>query len=184
MSLQLPSALNTERLVLRLCREEDFTAFLSFMLDDEATQHLLFTPEQRSEAGARELFDAVVQSYDTRTPIFVLVICPRETGEYVGSCGLSPLESGEAECFYTVLRSHWHRGYATEATRRLLSYAIEELNLSRIVAHVGSANPASARVAEKAGMQFAQKTLAAEARPAGSLYEMTPQNFVPPRTHE
>lgn len=156
MKLRLPQQLLTPRLVLRPARAKDEDAFVTFMLDEQATRHLLFEPGQKTAAGARALLEAVIASYDSDEPIFVLSICDRESAGYVGSCGLSPTGEAETvECFYTIVRQHWGKGYATEATRRLLEYVTVELNIHGCVAYASLENPASWRVAEKAGMRDA-----------------------------
>jgi len=173
MSWPLPERITTERLVLRPLAEADWTAFRSFMLDDEATRHLLFSGEQRTAAGALELFNAVRSSYASDEPIFVLALAAGDganEGAYLGSCGLSPLarpDQGEAtpgvtiaECYYTVVRSQWANGYASEALGGLLRHVETELpELNAVYAFAGLENPASWRVARRAGMEDLGKTI-------------------------
>src|SRR5208283_1719344 len=47
----------------------------------------------------------------------------------------------------------WGKGYSTEAARRVVRYAFEDLNLNRVYAHHMVRNPASGRVLEKIGMK-------------------------------
>ena len=59
-----------------------------------------------------------------------------------------------AEIGYWVGVEHWGRGYASEAARRLVAHAHEDLGLTRIVGRCRAGNPASARVLEKAGLRL------------------------------
>ncbi len=55
---------------------------------------------------------------------------------------------------YRLVRRVWGRGLATEAVRTVLAHADDELGLRRVVATIDPHNPASLRVAEKAGMRY------------------------------
>ena len=48
----------------------------------------------------------------------------------------------------------WGHGYATEATRALLTLGFDQLKLHRIQARHFTRNPASGRVMQKAGMKL------------------------------
>lgn len=152
MSWPVPESLDTPRLRLRRCRAGDADAFVAFMSDAEATRYLLFTDEQKTPDAARAMIEAVIASYDSSEPIFVLAIALRDDDRYIGSCGLSPTEDGGVECYYTIAREHWGNGYAAEATAALLRYAFDVLGLDEVVANMSVENPASARVAQKVGM--------------------------------
>ena len=58
----------------------------------------------------------------------------------------------QAELGYWIGLPFWRRGYATEAAREGVRYALEEMGLNRIYARCMVRNPASARVLEKLGM--------------------------------
>ena len=49
-------------------------------------------------------------------------------------------------------RPEWGKGYATEATRRIIAFAFDDLGLHRVEAHHFLENPASGRVMRNAGM--------------------------------
>ena len=153
--LILPAHLETPRLRIRPFVPDDFEAFAAFMADEEATRYLLFTTEQKTRQGARAILESALGSYRTDEPIFVLAVVDKEEGGYVGSCGLSLMPEGLGyECFYTVVRARWGRGYGTEILKGLLAYAFHECRLERVVALIMPENVASGRVAEKAGMTY------------------------------
>ncbi len=60
-----------------------------------------------------------------------------------------PIEFG-----YTLARSSWGRGLATEAATACLRYAFEKLRLPELFASVDSRNTASQRVLEKIGFIY------------------------------
>ena len=59
----------------------------------------------------------------------------------------------QGEIGFIVHPAHQGRGYATEATRPLLAFAFDTLNLHRVYGRVEPRNRGSARVLEKLGMR-------------------------------
>ena len=152
--IPLPQSIETERLTIRPFEPKDLDAYLDFMTDAEATRYLMFTDEQRTEAGARELFEAVRDSYSTDEPIIACAIARREDDAFVGSCGVSELDApGQLECYYSLLPAHWKKGYATEATAALLRYCFAQDAVDEVWAFMSPENPNSVGVAERVGME-------------------------------
>lgn len=60
----------------------------------------------------------------------------------------------ELELCYLVANDHQNQGYATEAGRSIIDFAIEELDASRLVAVIAEGNAASCQVAKKLGMSY------------------------------
>lgn len=149
--------LETARLIIRPFTVDDCEAFKSFMLDREVTRYLDFSEVQKTPEKVIELVSEVIASYNSATPIFSLAVINKQSGQLIGSCGFSPLEKeGEVECYYTVVRSKWGKGYATESILRLIKYGFDELNINRVVAFMSKENPASQKVAIKLGMTRSQ----------------------------
>ena len=69
-----------------------------------------------------------------------VVVFRREPGVYI-------------EIGWTIYRRHWNHGYATEAARAALEFAIGTHGADRVVAYTARGNVASARVATKIGMR-------------------------------
>jgi len=155
--LKLPEILETERLYVRRFQESDFPLFASFMTDKEATQYMLFNPEQKTFQGARQLLDRTIRFYDTERQIFALAVAEKETNRFVGSVGLAPDFNGKGiQIYWAIIRSKWAKGYATEATRKLLEYAFNELGYDQVVAYSNPDNAPSRRVAEKVGFTIGE----------------------------
>ena len=58
------------------------------------------------------------------------------------------------EIGYWIGEPWWGRGLATEAVRRVVAFAFEELGLEQLVAGHFEDNPASGRVLEKSGFRY------------------------------
>ena len=79
----------------------------------------------------------------------------KETGKFVGRCGLQPLsDTGQVEVGYALHREFWGRGLTTEAATVALRFGFETIGLPRIVAIARAENVASRRVMEKLGMTY------------------------------
>ena len=79
-----------------------------------------------------------------------------DTGTTVGQCGFKgpPDADGAVEIAYGVASEHESKGYATEAARALLAYALSVDQVKLVRAHTLPASNASKRVLAKCGFQF------------------------------
>lgn len=80
----------------------------------------------------------------------------RSDRAFIGWCTFNSWnpEFRSASLGYCLERVAWGRGYATEATRVLLRWAFDTLDLNRVQAEADTRNVASARVLEKLGFQL------------------------------
>ncbi|MDH6311003.1 ribosomal-protein-alanine N-acetyltransferase [Dysgonomonas sp. PFB1-18] len=75
---------------------------------------------------------------------------------FVGCCSLIPQNDVyriNAEIGYWIGEPYWGRGYATDAVRKCLKFAFEELNLLRVYANIYEYNIGSMKVLEKVGFE-------------------------------
>lgn len=134
-------------------------------------------PEVMRYVGGVETKDQIVrdmQKYTRRCAggcIGIWCVIERQTKEKLGTAILLPLPieendtnwdlvvgdeipDGEIEIGYILKRSAWGKGYATEATKRLLKFAFEETPLEELVATTDLENIASQRVLQKCGLVY------------------------------
>lgn len=79
-----------------------------------------------------------------------------DTGVTVGQCGFKgpPDSDGMVEIAYGVASNQESKGYATEAARALVAYALSVEQVKLVRAHTLPASNASKRVLAKCGFQF------------------------------
>ena len=85
----------------------------------------------------------------------------RHSGKFVGQCGLLVQEVDnitELEIGYSILPKYWNMSYASEAAKKCKSYAFEHQLAKSLISIVHVENLASAKVAEKNGMQKEKQT--------------------------
>ena len=76
-------------------------------------------------------------------------------GRQIGGIGLRVDDQHKnAELGYWLGVPYWGQDYATEASRRMLRFGFEDLQLHRIYASHFSHNPASGRILRKLGMRY------------------------------
>lgn len=138
--------IRSERLFLRPGWPEDRDELLALVADESVIRNLSRAPWPYTAEDARRFLDS---PQDRFLPRF-LITCPGAGGaRLLGCIGLSNMQ-GEANLGYWIAREHWGQGYASEATRAVLSLA-RSIGHKRIVASHFVDNPASGRVLEKAG---------------------------------
>jgi len=80
------------------------------------------------------------------------VIVERDTNTVVGDIGfLGPPVGGEIEIGFSVIPDRRRRGYASEAARSLVDWAMDQPGISEVVARSDVDNEASARTLTAAG---------------------------------
>jgi ribosomal-protein-alanine N-acetyltransferase len=166
--------LTTERLHLRPFTAADQLAIHAVYADPEVMRHVGHGAHKTIEetAAALRIYGEVLE----RRGFSFLAVTKREGGALVGDGGLHPL-GDDVELGYTLARSAWGRGYATELGRALLRHAFEALKAPRVVAQVEPDNAASRRVLEKLGMTECE-TRTAYGRPH-LLYEIVRESAGP-----
>ena len=139
--------LETERLVLRDFRDEDFGPMAGFYADPVSSFY--GGPCGREDAWRKF---AVYPGHWALRGYGPWALEEKSTGEFVGLSGLwFPEGWPEPEITWALVPAHHGKGYATEAARRALIAAYEDFDWPTAVSVVALANTASARVAEQLG---------------------------------
>jgi len=81
------------------------------------------------------------------------VVESKDGGKVLGDCGMHNGESRcrRAEIGYCLARSHWGKGYMTEALGALIEYGFNKVGLRRIEAGIDPRNVPSIHLAERLG---------------------------------
>jgi len=88
------------------------------------------------------------------------VVREKQTDDFIGLVSLAPHHDGlYLEISYQFLPNWWGSGYATEVVQVIINYAINELNLTKVVAETQSVNISSCKLLEKLGMKIERKVI-------------------------
>jgi RimJ/RimL family protein N-acetyltransferase len=148
--------LETDRLILRMFREQDFEAYARLTADPEVMRFLGGKTFDRLEAWRHMAF--LVGHWQLRG-YGHWAVEEKASGSLVGRIGfLNPAEWPGFELGWTLAREYWGRGYASEGARRALEYGFNELERPHIISLIHPDNNPSIRVAERLGEKVEGKT--------------------------
>jgi len=148
--LRAPASLETERLRLRPPRLEDASEiFARYAQDPEVTRYLTWRPHKRIEP-VQEFLRSLLTLRD-QGAVLPWIVERRSDDRLLGVIDLR-LQGFRAEVGYALARDAWGQGYASEAARTLVEWALAQPGIYRVWAVCDVDNPASGRVLEKAGM--------------------------------
>lgn len=145
----------TKRLLVRRWRAGDLPALVAVYGDAEAMRWVgegrAITPEECAQ------WLEITQANYGKRGYGMFAVEERTSPGVIGFCGIvHPGGQKEPEVKYAFLRSHWGRGFATEAVSGLIAYGACTHHLAFILATAAPANAASHRVLLKSGMLRAE----------------------------
>ena len=143
----------TERLVLRELTRADLDDLALLYRDPEVRRW--FPDGTRTREETRAELDWIIDVYYTRYGYGLWATVLKETGAFIGRCGLLPWDiegRTEVEVAYLLAKEHWGRGLATEAARAIVAHAFATLPVDRLICMTDPQNQASRNVAVKLGM--------------------------------
>lgn len=147
----MPIQLETSRLVMKQFCEEDAHYLFELNSDPDVTRYV-------GEGAFISIEDVYtfIRNYGQyeRYKMGRLNLFDKQTGEFIGWCGLKFLEdNSQVDLGYRLLKRHWGKGYATEASIACLDYGFNTLNLQKIIGTAMKENTASIRIFEKLGLK-------------------------------
>jgi RimJ/RimL family protein N-acetyltransferase len=140
--------LETERLRLRMFRDDDLDAYAPIVADPEVMRYL-GDGQPLDRVGAWRQMAWMVGHWALRG-YGLWAVEERATGALIGRIGFIFPEGWPGfELGWVLARPYWGKGYATEGARRALAYAFGELGRDHVISLIYPANTASIRVAKR-----------------------------------
>jgi RimJ/RimL family protein N-acetyltransferase len=143
--------LTTDQLFMRPFGLDDLDALAALNADSDVMRYIC-------EPLGREQVQRVIEwmvEFWTLHDFGWWAVFERETGSFVGQCGLQPLEeTGEVELSFAIGKEWWGQGYGTEAARAAPAYSFGVSGLERIVAVAMHENEPSRHVLSVLGMDY------------------------------
>ena len=162
--------------------EGDVDALVESCNELEIARYLDLIPSPYTPADAKTYLDACRQGWrEGSSSNFAILLDERP----VGSIGLRIVdpENGVAEAGYWVRSEARGRGVASRALRLLSAWALRERSIERLQLRAATVNPASQRVAEKAGftregvLRSAHYNARLEQRVDWAMYSLLPDEL-------
>jgi len=144
--------IETERLILRRYNDSDVADVIAFASHPSVAAA---TPDfEATRAGVKAYID-LQNSYRLfeEGKCFDLAVELKSDGKVIGLLSLVLRSAHLAKIGYALGPEYRGRGLATEATKALLDYAFDVLQVHRVQADTDSANVSSWRLMERVGMK-------------------------------
>ena len=148
------SKLSTARLELRVRALGDSDGLLALYSDPDVGMYM---------GGAITDRDKIVKAVFTsdshwrKNGYGLWSVFLKTSGKLIGTCGLQLTISSETELLCHIAKTHWKKGYATEACQAVIKYGFEIHKLNQIVALSDGKNLAAIKVLEKLGFKHGGK---------------------------
>lgn len=165
--------LETERTIMRRLKKEDAADFYTLNLDEKVLTYTGDKPFENILASVDFL-----TNYDQYEKYGVgrLAVIDKTTSKFLGWCGLKySQDKNEYDIGFRFHRKYWHKGYATETSKKCLDYAFIELGIEKVVGRAMKKNIGSINVLKKIGMTF-KENFDFEGHD-GVIYELTKNNY-------
>ena len=168
--------LETERLVLRGWRPEDFAPYCAMLADAETAR---FVTRHGRPYGPREVWAemAFLAGHWQLRGYGMFVVEERATGAFLGRVGpLQPEGWPGFEIAWGLTPEARGKGYAVEAARAAIRWSFETLGIEAVISLIDPRNEASRRVAERVGERLTGRQFAPFADPC-DIWELRRQDW-------
>lgn len=145
--------LETERLILRKTIKEDIDELFYIELNPNVRRYLGVHKVGTSLNDNRNYFD--FSKYDN-LDFYRWSIVEKDTNKLLGCIYLN-VHDEKARIYgidYFLREDSWNKGYATEASKCILNFAFEKLNVNRIESSGAKSNPGTLKVMEHIGLKY------------------------------
>lgn len=138
--------LETKRLILRNLKKSDYKDMFEYAKKDNIGPNAGWSPH-KDKKTTKTILKQMILSDD------VLAICIKPSNKMVGTIGLHKRNNGY-EIGYVLDDIYWGNGYMTEAVKRMIDYAFNELEINRLYCNHYDFNLRSKRVIEKCNFKY------------------------------
>lgn len=147
--------IETERLILRKFSYNDDDSMLKYWISDPNIQSLYSEPIYTNKQEVKGILDKYISSYE-KNDYYRWAIISKEINECIGQIAYFLVDSKNhfAEIEYCIGSCFQRKGLAAEATKAIIKFGFEKINLHKVQISHNSINMPSKRVIEKCGFTF------------------------------
>lgn len=145
----------TERLILRRFEYSDDDSMLRNWIADEKIQTMYSEPVYSTKEEVKGLLDKYIGSYE-KTDYYRWAVIEKASGECIGQIAYFLVDNKNhfAEIEYCIGSDYQCNGYATEATKAVIAFGFDNINLHKVQICTKTINAPSKRVIEKCGFTY------------------------------
>lgn len=147
--------IETDRLIIRKLSMADVCDCFAITSDSRVLKMMVALPLHKTLKDTEEYLFQIVTNYEQDKNEWWAVV-EKESNRVIGFCGFVEYKPHfrRVELGYMFAYDYWGKGYATEASKALIDYGFNMMNLNRIEATVDPENNASIKILEKLGMHY------------------------------
>ncbi len=145
---------STKRLLIRELAEEDIKELYPIYQDPDVRRFIDDIDDYMDKE--RDKLKAYIKNVYSFYGYGLWGVYSKTSGGLIGRCGIeNQIIDGKEEIMLSYLldSNHWGYGYALECCKAVFAYALEELNIHRIVAVIDQNNTRSLQTAKNLGMK-------------------------------
>lgn len=145
--------LETYRLMIRDNTPEDIGGYHRLFSCEDSMTYLPGMLTQTTDESLENLNESISESKKRIRRRFFFAIVDRKSDKYIGQVGFTKLSESLGGLGYFILPEYRKNGFATEAARRVIRYAFEDLGMTAIHCGCHTDNKASEKVMINLGMK-------------------------------
>ena len=152
--------IETDRLILRSFREEDYENWLTGFNNRLPSRYKYDEGYVNMEKATREWFYNWIKGFEEskdNDEMYVLGIFRKEDGANIGKIELITILRMDyqwAMMGYSIHNHYWKNGYGVESVKEAKTVLMESLAFQRIELHINVDNHPSVMLAKRAGFQY------------------------------
>lgn len=143
--------LKTKRFILKKMDENYFESLVNLFSDKDVMR---YSGSEVVDVDKHVKFylEKINTMYNTKRGIRWAII-DKSTNNFIGDIGVYNIDlySNNTEIGYTIGKSYWRHGVATECIKEIEEFAFRRLSMNRIIAMIDKNNTPSVNLAEKLG---------------------------------
>ncbi|WP_299979407.1 GNAT family N-acetyltransferase [uncultured Pseudoteredinibacter sp.] len=152
MKFKVPEQLETERLILRQFKDEDWQDLHEYYSSEEATRYTV--GRAFSEGESWRIMSAMLGHWVLRG-YGPYALEEKSSSKVIGTAGFwYPNDWPSPEIKWALAPAHWGKGYAGEAARALQKAGLEYLPEIALISLIAKENQASIKLALAVGASF------------------------------
>ena len=152
MSIEIPTTIQTNRLILRKPESSDAAqVFENYASDLDAVLYMSWHRHLKL-AHSEQFVEFCLSEWEKGRGGAYIIVDP-DSGRVIGSTGMHLETQFRATTGYILCKDRWGQGLATEALQAMVDLALS-LSIDRLYAYCHHEHRGSARVMEKCGFEF------------------------------
>lgn len=157
MKYQVPAEIETERLLLRQFKEDDWRGLHLYYSDPEATKFT--TGRAFTEGETWRIMCSMLGHWQLRG-YGPYAVVEKSSQEVIGAAGFwYPNDWPSPEIKWALAKPYWGQGYASEAARSIQAVAHEFMPDIHLIGFIHSENAASITLAKAVGAVFEEERM-------------------------